>query len=834
MRNPCLTDYTIPFLDDVAVKGPPTTYPLPDGTPETIPENPGIRRFIWEHFGNINRVVTRIKYSGGTFSALKSTLCAEEITVVGHRCTPRGRLPDESRVSALQKWGPCKNLSEVRAFLGTVGVCRIFIRNFARRAAPLISLTRKDVPFTFGPDQIESQEDLKQALLSSPALRAINYDSSSPVILAVDTSWIAIGFHLCQCDENNPRIRYYNRFGSITLNDREQRFSQAKLEIYGLFRSLQALRLYLIGVRTLVVEVDARYIKGMLNNPDLAPNAAINRWIMAILTFHFKLVHVPGSMHGPDGLSRRPPQPNDTPQPDDDFDDWIDRLHGFVHIVNPALPKPLPRENPLISTFLTASIQSQEESPPPPDSYDLIPCNDSAIKDDLRILSVEKFLQDLDRPPNLSNDDYETFIKYATGFFLSDNRLWKRNTHGAHKLVVPPHDRWSILRSGHDSAGHRGIWATRQLISERFWWPSMNSDVAWFVKTCHPCQQRQHAQVLIPPVVAPPAPLFAKAYIDTMHMPASNGFHYIVQARCSLTHYPEFRMLRKENAKSIGDWIYEDILCRWGGLSEIVTDNGAPFLKALDYLSKRYHINHIRISGYNSRANGLVERPHFDVRQAISKATDTSENKWSQATYSVFWSEHITIRRRMGCSPYFAVTGTHPLLPFDVSEATYLQPPPESTLTTTDLIARRAIALQKRQEDLEKLTSDVYAARVKAAIKFEQDHAASIKDFDFKKGDLVLIRNTQIEKSLNRKMRPRYLGPLIVMSRNRGGAYIVCELDGTVLDRPIAAFRVIPYFARRSIQAPNDIRDISTARLREMELSTSLGDDDPVLTHNKD
>ncbi|KAJ6618390.1 hypothetical protein B0H10DRAFT_1248119 [Mycena sp. CBHHK59/15] len=28
----------------------------------------------------------------------------------------------------------------------------------------------------------------------------------------------------------------------------------------------------------------------------------------------------------------------------------------------------------------------------------------------------------------------------------------------------------------------------------------------------------------------------------------------------------------------------------------------------------------------------------------------------------------------MGCSPYFAVTGTHPLLPLDISEATYLLP----------------------------------------------------------------------------------------------------------------------------------------------------------------
>jgi hypothetical protein len=54
---------------------------------------------------------------------------------------------------------------------------------------------------------------------------------------------------------------------------------------------------------------------------------------------------------------------------------------------------------------------------------------------------------------------------------------------------------------------------------------------------------------------------------------------------------------------------------RWGALNEIVTDNGTPFLKAMDILRDKYHvpISHIQISGYNSRANGIVERAHFDI-----------------------------------------------------------------------------------------------------------------------------------------------------------------------------------------------------------------------------
>ena len=137
--------------------------------------------------------------------------------------------------------------------------------------------------------------------------------------------------------------------------------------------------------------------------------------------------------------------------------------------------------------------------------------------------------------------------------------------------------------------------------------------------------------------------------------------------------------------------------------------------------------------------NGIVKRMHFDVCQALFKACDGDQSKWHSVVTSVMWADCVTVCQCMGCSPYFAVTGTHPLLPLDIAEATYLFPPPDAPLSTTNLITTHAVVLQKRHVHLAKLTSNIYSARIKAAIHFEQEHATTITNHNFKLGDLVLI-----------------------------------------------------------------------------------------------
>ena len=383
------------------------------------------------------------------------------------------------------------------------------------------------------------------------------------------------------------------------------------------------------------------------------------------------------------------------------------------------------------------------------------------------------------------------------------------------------------MRSLHDHLGHKGSFATKEFVSDRFWWPELERDVQWYVKTCHVCQQRQKTLLRIPPTVTDTPGLFQVVHVDVMHMtPASNGCKYIVHGRCALSNWMEGRPLRNENARSVGQWLFEDIICRWGCIVRIVTDNGTPFKKAVAWLEEKYGIKGIQISAYNSRANGKIERPHWDVRQALWKACGGEVHKWYWYFVLVMWADRITVRKRLGCSPYFITTGSHPTLPLDVVEATWLVDLPNRKLSTAELIGYRARALAKHKDHVENIRRRVSEQKLEYLRRYEREHRYKIKGYNFKPGALVLVRNTTVESSLDRKMKARYLGPMVVVTRNKGGAYLVAELDGSVWHEKVGAFRLVPYFARHEIDLPGGIEsfvDISKKTLTELSESDEDG-----------
>src|SRR5882724_9068672 len=256
-----------------------------------------------------------------------------------------------------------------------------------------------------------------------------------------------------------------------------------------------------------------------------------------------------------------------------------------------------------------------------------------------QLKSVQAILSDPLAPVYLPKAELWKLVRYASKFFILDGHLLRWDVQARHKLVIQPENCFHIISQVHEAVGHKAIFATLSNLQQQFWWPMLDEYVKWFISTCHPFQTRQLHHLHLPPVIPEIPSHFRKVHINTMLMLTVNKFHYLVQARCALSSWPEWRPLQKENEKTLRDFIFEDILCRWGGVAEIVTDNGPAFVAAVGYLSEKYGIHHIKISPYNSQANSIVEQKHFDICESLMKTCNNEHSKWVCMVPLVFWAD---------------------------------------------------------------------------------------------------------------------------------------------------------------------------------------------------
>jgi len=170
--------YTLLYIDNVLIRGPATRYEKPDSTLEVLEKNPGIRWFIFEHMENVNQILQRMKYMGGTFSGPKTMICKSS----------KGKKPIRDAIGKIMCWGLCEDTTDVRVFLGTAVQCCNHIPNFVIVASPLYEVIKKDVTFEWGPVQEKAQSDLKILIESCFHTRNPKFPSKQLLVLAVDTS----------------------------------------------------------------------------------------------------------------------------------------------------------------------------------------------------------------------------------------------------------------------------------------------------------------------------------------------------------------------------------------------------------------------------------------------------------------------------------------------------------------------------------------------------------------------------------------------------------------------------------------------------------------------
>lgn len=223
----------------------------------------------------------------------------ERIDYLGREISQAGVRPGLLKVEALMKTESPKDVKQVRQFLGLAGYFRKFIKDFAKRTAPLTQLLHKNCSWKWGKDQEEAVQDIKKALSSRPILSI--FDPALETEVHTDASAIGLGAMLIQKSEGKTHvIAYHSRKTTST----EQRYHSYDLETLAVVDALTKFRVYLIGIKFTVV-TDCSAVRATATKKDLNPRVA--RWWVYLQDFDFNVVYRPGSqLAHVDYLSRNP------------------------------------------------------------------------------------------------------------------------------------------------------------------------------------------------------------------------------------------------------------------------------------------------------------------------------------------------------------------------------------------------------------------------------------------------------------------------------------------------------------------------------------------------
>ena len=250
-----------------------------------------------EHDANLELVIKRLGERGLILNAAKCQLSMDKLTFVGMVLSANGISCAADKVEAVTNAREPQSASETRSFLGLVNYCGCFIPDLATISEPLRRLTKAGMPFVFGKEQKEAFMALKKRLSNSET--SGYFDKDTPTQVIAEASPVGLGAVLTQLSKDGPRIISY---ASRSLTGTETRYSQTEKEALALIWACEKFHPYIYGVPFELI-TDHKPLE-VIYGPRSKLCAHIERWVLRMQAYKFKVKYQPGPKNIADPLSR--------------------------------------------------------------------------------------------------------------------------------------------------------------------------------------------------------------------------------------------------------------------------------------------------------------------------------------------------------------------------------------------------------------------------------------------------------------------------------------------------------------------------------------------------
>lgn len=567
------------------------------------------------HLEDLDAFFSRLQSYGLHINLKKCKFLSNELDFLGHRINSEGTSPLPGKVQTIRDYDRPTTIQGLRRYLGLLNFYHSYIQNAAQLLAPLTSMLsgarskNSIVKLKWNSEADKSFHKAKEALSEATILH--HPVPGAETSIAVDASDFAVGGVLQQRINN---IWKPISFFSKKLSKAQQHYSTFGKELFAVFASLQHFRYFVEGTSFYILTDHQPLIRAILRKKtrDLPRE---ERWLEYISIFTTDIRHIKGSRNVvADALSRQYTNQSAT------------------------------QEDTIQSNDIGTNISAILSNP---------------IEDNLVSLQ--------EQDPELKAILDGTVV--CSGSLVKVGNIYCNVLNGQPRRYIPSSLRLKMFKDYHNLS-HPGIRATKKYLTSRYFWPNMNKDITQWTRTCISCQKAKvvrhnsAATQSIPPASSK----FSEIHLDLVGpLPINKNNRYILTIIDRFSRWPEAIPLPDIRAETVADAFIANWIARFGVPQKVTTDRGPQFESYLwKELMSRLGTIKIRTTSFHPEANGLIERFHRRLKDALRAHADIDPHHWVDKLPFVLLSARTALRDDGLHSPAQTVYGSNLTLPSDL------------------------------------------------------------------------------------------------------------------------------------------------------------------------
>ena len=774
---------------------------------------------------NTRRLLQRVRETGLSLSASKSSFFMTEATFAGARVGPDGIKPDLTKLTAIVDWKTPADLQNLCSFIGLAGYFRSLVKGYATMAQPLTDLVRNlDIPRLKGKAAYNramkghslaglwSKEHdkaflrLKVALTSEPVLKGPKFDGT-PFIVTTDGCKYGFAGMLTQRfstilpngseKTTTHPIAFISKRTSVT----EEKYKPFLLEFAALKHTLDKFGDTIWGY-PIELETDCQALRDHLLSSTL--NSTHARWRDAVLAYNIVDVrHRPGKLNlVADGLSRKFVN---APYEDGDGHEWTVSEDWEARM---GMTNDIFQVDTLHAESIYAALRTR------------------FVKENVFREIIDSLLE-LDHGKSLRTR--KRAKHKAKGYMIEEGRLWKvgdESVRAKSRLeCITQEETKTLAYEIHRNNGHFHRDNIKAKLMDTITSPRLDKSITEAIMNCGKCKSfgSTHLHSLLEPITRRHP--FELMVADTLSMPKGKGgfkklslWMDVYSQRLWVTKLKS-AATGKTSKKSYGD------ICDMFTPSETLMVDGGPEFdnKELREECERRGTKLQICPAYSPWVNGLLEGTNRILLDRLKRmcAPDLGEDEYSEMDLPENWPEHLDAAIRYINSrilPNLKYSPNELILGLVVNTR---PTPPSETMAepTPDEVANQMAYVNQHRFDGYSQIVD-HSLRRKAAFD-KRVLANPPREVMFQAGDLVQVYRSDLDYTFksDRKLVPKFSAPQRVVSRTQHSSKLQ-TLEGLPIGGNFSSRRLRLFIPR----AGTDLEKVQRAIEQEWRLREEVAD----------